>query len=62
MEIGDHVEVKEAIGAGTWRWEDRNGRIRKGHVTEIDKHCLTVCTDDGEIIRDVRDHFRPPRR
>ena len=61
MKSGDYVEIKEACGAGIWKWTDIRGKSRKGHVTEIDKHCLKVRTDDGETIRDVRDHFRPAK-
>ncbi len=53
MEIGQYVEVKEAHGAGNWKWTGRHG-----HVTRIDKHCVEVRTDDGELIRDVREHVR----
>ena len=53
VEIGDKVEIKQAFGKGNWRWTGR-----KGHVTHVDEHCLSVRTDDGENIRDVREHFR----
>ena len=59
MKSGDYVEIKEARSAGIWRWTDIVGRSRKGHITAADEHCFTVRTDDGETIRDVRDHFRP---
>ena len=56
MTTGDYVEIKDFSG-GQWKWSDR-----KGHVTDADKDCLAVRTDDGEDIRDVREHFRPARR
>ncbi len=52
MNIGDYVEVKDADGKN-WKW-----RGRKGHVTAVDKYCYSVRTDDGQDIRDVREHFR----
>lgn len=57
MDVGDQVEVKEAVGKGNWQW---TGRI--GMVTEADEHCLLVWTNDGDRVRDVREHFRPYRR
>jgi hypothetical protein len=42
------------IGAGKWRWTGR-----KGHITAADEHCFSVRRDDGVMIHDVRDHFRP---
>ncbi len=56
MKAGDYVEIKEAASAGNWRWTKR-----KGHITDADEHCFSVRTDDGEDIRDVRDHFRPAK-
>jgi len=61
MEIDDRVEVKQYIEKD-WVWADPKGRLLRGYVTAMDKHCLTVCTDGGEIIRAVRDHFRRPRQ
>ena len=52
MLTGDHVEIKEHNG-GSWKWTGR-----KGHVTDFDKYCFTVRTDDGKQIRDVKEHFR----
>lgn len=52
MEIGDYVEIKQAAGK-RWAWTGR-----KGHITAVDEHCLDVRTDDGENIRDVKEHFR----
>ena len=56
MKTGDYVEIKEASGGGNWQWTKR-----KGHITEEDEHCFTVRTDDGETIRDVREHMRPTK-
>lgn len=53
MKVSDYVEIKEAAGAGNWKWIGR-----KGHITDADKHCFSVRTDDGESVRDVREHFR----
>lgn len=55
MTIGDHVEIKEHGGGAEWRWTGRMGQI-----TDVDKYCYTVQTDDGETIRDVKEHFRLP--
>lgn len=52
MKSGDYVEIKDAIGS-KWAW-----RNRKGHIASVDKHCYAVRTDDGENIRDVKEHFR----
>ena len=54
MNSGDYVQIKEARGKGRWAWSNR-----RGHITETDKYCLQVRTDDGETIRDVHEHFRP---
>ena len=53
MKSGDYVVIKEAKGSAGWAWTDR-----KGHITETDKYCHTVRTDDGDVIRDVIEHFR----
>jgi len=53
MKSGTYVEIKEAKGAAGWAYVGR-----KGHVVELDKYCLTVRTDDGETVRDVKEHFR----
>ncbi len=53
MQTSDYVEIKEARGAGRWSWTGR-----KGHIVKSDQYCYTVRADDGETIRDVRDHFR----
>ncbi len=52
MNTGEYVEIKESSG-NRWRWTGR-----KGHVIDADKHCYTVRADDGEEVRDVREHFR----
>ena len=57
MEPNDRVDIKQYI-IPDWVWTDNKGRVRRGHITDMDKHCLTVCADDGEIVRDVREHFR----
>ena len=56
MKTGDYVQIKEARGSAGWAWSTPP---RRGHITEADKYCFTVRTDDGETIRDVREHFRP---
>lgn len=57
MKVGDYVEIRTAVGPGKWAWAV--GKVvRKGHITAEDEHCFEVRTDDGEIIRDVREHFR----
>ena len=61
MKIGSYVDIKEHRGGGRWSYEDIDGNVRRGHVTAMDEHCLSVRTDDGENIRDVRDHFRPAK-
>lgn len=53
MNVGDYVEIKEAVGS-EWKWTERFG-----HITGADRHCFAVRADDGEDIRDVREHFRP---
>lgn len=53
MKEGDYVEIKEFKGSAGWSWTER-----KGHITEANKYCYTVRTDDGETIRDVIEHFR----
>ncbi len=55
MNIGDPVEIKDASGKNL-RW-----RGRKGHITEVDKYCYSVRTDDGQDVRDVHEHFRVAR-
>lgn len=50
---GDRVEIKEAKGS-CWAWV---GRL--GQVIDADKYCYTVKADNGETVRDVREHFRP---
>ncbi len=55
MKTGDKVEIKEHNG-GAWQWPKPQ---RIGHITDVDKHCYSVRTDDGEDIRDVHEHFRP---
>lgn len=58
MDVGDTVEIKDAASAGKWRW-----RGKTGLVVGADNHCLSVRRDDtAEQIRDVRGHFRPPRK
>ena len=52
MKVTDYVEIKESKGS-KWLWTGRHG-----HVITVDKYCLEVETDDGETIRDVREHFR----
>ena len=60
MEVGDTVEIKQAVGKGKWSWVVGK-KIRTGLVTAVDDHCLSVrCDDNGEHIRDVREHFRVP--
>ena len=58
MKIGDYVQIKEARGGSGWAWSNRHG-----HITAVDEHCYSVRADDGEDIRDVREHFRlaPPQ-
>lgn len=56
MNTGDKVEIKEYDG-GAWRWAKIRPQ-RRGHITDVDKYCYSVRTDDGESIRDVHDHFR----
>ncbi len=51
MSVDDHVEIKEFTGQ--WKWTNRRGRI-----TGVDNYCFTVLADDGETVRDVKDHFR----
>lgn len=53
MEIGERVQIKEAVRKGKWAWLKAHGT-----VTGVDRHCLTVWTSEGEQIRDVREHFR----
>ena len=53
MLLGDKVEIKESKGS-CWAWVGRYGKI-----IEVDKYCYTVAADNGETIRDVREHFRP---
>ncbi len=55
MNVGDTVEIKEAKGSAGWIWPEHP---RRGHITEVDKHCFSVRTDDGKNIRDVHEHFR----
>lgn len=55
MKTGDYVEIKEAKGRANWVWCGRKGR-----VVEVDNYCLTVRADDGETVRDVKEHFRIP--
>lgn len=50
---GDKVEIKEATSGGKWVWSERFG-----HVVSKDEHCFEVRADDGELVRDVREHFR----
>ena len=57
IETGDKVEIKEAKGGGRWVFNERFG-----HVTNVDKYCLEVRADDGELVRDVHDHFRPAEK
>lgn len=61
FEIGQTVEIKEFRGSHRgWTFEDAEGGVVTGLVTDIDKHCLTVRRDDDlSTIRDVKDHFRP---
>lgn len=58
MNRGDRVEVKTAIGPGQWVWKVK-GRSITGRIIETDKHCHTVEIDNGDKIRDVKEHFRP---
>lgn len=57
MKTGDYVEIKEASLTGNWKWVGR-----KGHITAADEHCFSVRTEDGVMIHDVRDHFRPAKK
>ena len=54
MNTGDKVEIKEHDG-GSWMWVEPK---RVGHITDVDKYCYSVRTDDGKSIRDVHNHFR----
>jgi len=56
LKEGDYVEIKEHSGSAGWVWLKPP---RRGHITEADKYCFSVRTDDGQSIRDVREHFRP---
>ncbi len=58
MNVGDRVEIKEAKGSAGWVWTKKP---RLGHITEVDRYCYAVRTDDGENIRDVHEHFRKPK-
>ena len=53
MKNGDRVEIKEAAGKD-WKWTGRYGII-----VDTDEYCFTVSADDGDRIRDVKEHFRP---
>ena len=52
MKVGEEVEVKEYRGS-RWLFDGR-----RGHITEVDDWCYSVRTDDGENIRDLKEHFR----
>ncbi len=52
MKAGDYVKIQDAKSGGVWCYVGR-----KGHITEVDDYCYTVRTDDGETIRDVKEHF-----
>ncbi len=53
MKTGDYVEIMEAKGPGNWKWTKRYG-----HVVEVGRYSASVRADDGELVRDVLDHFR----
>ena len=62
MQTGDYVDIKEARSAGRWSYKDNQGHCRRGHIVEVDEYCYTVQADDGEQVRDVKEHFRESKR
>lgn len=57
MKIGDTVQIKDYRGS-TWRWLGRSGILKRIDTYCINQYCFVVELPDGEIIRDVMEHFK----